>query len=138
MKLTQEEVDYFPEFVYNAIQTPDGTILHSAYRHDYKECVDKNGETYMLDGGNHYYRSSVNKEKAKDISVRISDNISLIREHYTWGTYGKDGSNTLTPILLKDMSNSHIQAIIKDGYVASPIMELELQYRKANGIVVED
>jgi len=138
MKLTQEEVDYFLEFVYNAIQTPDGTILHSAYRHDYKQYVDKNGETYILDGGQYYQRGSVNKEKAKDISVRMSDDISLIREHYTWGTYGKDGSDTLTPILLKDMSNSHIQAVIKDGYVASPIMKLELQYREANSIVVED
>ena len=39
------------ELVYNAIQTPDGTILRSRHRHDYVTHKDANGKTYMLDGG---------------------------------------------------------------------------------------
>ena len=40
------------EIILNRIQTPDGTVLTSYYRHDYKSYQDKNGETYIVDGGN--------------------------------------------------------------------------------------
>ncbi len=39
------------EILCNRIQTPDGTILTSHDRHDFKSYVDKNGYEYMVDGG---------------------------------------------------------------------------------------
>jgi len=140
MKLTQEEQDSLPvSLLRNAIQTPDGTTLQSHHRHDYKSYVDKNGYTYMVDGGLDYVRRSINEEAPyKCMNIRLDEDIESIREGFTWGTYGKNGDEELQYKPLKTLSNAHIQAIINDEYWCNPIMKLELQYRKANGIVVED
>lgn len=139
MKLTEEELLSMPrDFVYNAVKTPDGTVLHSKHRHDYIEYKDANGELYVLDGGNDYRRCSINKEPFVDISVRMCHDIEDIREHFVWGTYGKGGDQPLTNVLLKDMSNAHIQAIAEDGYPTSPLMKLELKFREINDIFIED
>ena len=36
--------------IYNAIRTPDGTVLESRHKHDYQEYQDANGLEYMVDG----------------------------------------------------------------------------------------
>lgn len=71
-----------PDIIYSAVVTPDGTLLESRHRHDYKEYVDANGETYMIDGGCDYVRSSVNKEPAKFIQLTEEDPIEVIREYW--------------------------------------------------------
>lgn len=100
--------------VRNAIQTPDGTILESNHRHDYKTYVDKiTGETYMVDGGLAYLRSNANKVPAKDLYVYHDDDHLKIRDSFKWGTYGKDGKDKLKRVLLRDMTANHIKAILK-------------------------
>jgi hypothetical protein len=65
------------------IQTPDGTILTSYHRHDYKTHVDKNDLTYMLDGGNDYQRVIVNNEAPHtDVSIYEDDPFEEIRKYY--------------------------------------------------------
>ena len=47
-----------PRIVLNAIETPDGTVLVSRHRHDYREHTDANGSTYAVDGGSDYLKRS--------------------------------------------------------------------------------
>jgi len=140
MKLMDEEIDYIGlQYLYNAIQTPDGTILESIHVHDYKEYVDtESGELYINDGGLHYIRRSINIIPYKDLSVRVDADIEEIREVFRWGTYGKNNDEVFKRVLLKDMSNLHLWNIIQDGYGLSPLMRLELKYREECGIVIED
>ncbi len=39
------------KLIRSCLETPDGTILQSRSRHDYRQHLDANGKTYMLDGG---------------------------------------------------------------------------------------
>jgi len=94
------------------IITPDGTVLESKHRHDYVEHLDKNGETYMLDGGIDYIRTNINKEEAKPAHIFTDDSHEIIREGFTWGTRGKTGKDTLRYVVLKDLTTEHIQAIL--------------------------
>ena len=116
--------------IYNAIRTPDGTVLESTHRWDYRTYTDANGFTYMVDGGLEYARR--NKGNYEELSVFHGDPHDKVREVFTWGTYGPKGDQELRRVLLKDMDTDHIEAIIKDGYLVSPLMENELTWRLTN------
>ena len=117
----------------NALQTPDGTILESKSRHDYKEYEDTtNGKTYIVDGGLDYIRRSVHSDQV-DLSVTLDDDHEAVREAMTWGTYGINGDQPLTYIKLKDMSLEHIHACLENVLGMYPqyqtAMKNELEYR---------
>lgn len=117
----------------NAIQTPDGTILESHSRHDYKEYVDTvNGETYMVDGGLEYVRRNAVGE-AVELTVTLDDPHGVVREAMTWGTYGKNGDEPFRYIKLKDMTLGHICACLEEVTNMYPqyriAMKNELEYR---------
>ena len=99
--------------IYNAIRTPDGTVLESKHRHDYVTYQDKNGNEYMVDGGLEYTRRNVHADAPyEDLSVYTTDGHDRVREVLKWGTYGIDGNQPLTYITLKDMNIGHIQACL--------------------------
>ena len=100
------------KLIYSAIVTPDGTLLVSRHRHDYKQHKDKNGETYFLDGGTDYIRTSVNKEEAKSIHIFDNDPHEIIREYLERGGRGKGGKQELKYVLLKDIDDDWLEAII--------------------------
>ena len=125
------------KIVYNAIRTPDGTLLESFHTHDFKTHKDKNGQVYMVDGGLSYIRRSGSGHQ--ELCLVESDPIEEIREVFSWGTYGKSGDEPFKRVLLKDMTEEHIKAIISDGtYQWNALMMRELQYRKENNIHIED
>lgn len=121
----------------NRIKTPDGTILESMNRHDYVTYIDANGKEYMVDGGLDYLRRNVHDDAPyTELSVVSTDEHSVIRESFKWGTYGIDGKQPLKYVILKDMSWDHIDAILKtQTHLRDHIRQLfvnELDYRGKN------
>ena len=122
------------QLVVNCIRTPDGTLLQSRHVHDYTTYVDKNGYTYMVDGGRDYLRRNiVDEAPAEELSLTVDDPHEVIRERFDWGTRGKDGKSPLTFKLLKDLDNDHIMAILDtQTHIANWTRKLfidELSYR---------
>lgn len=109
------------QLIRNAIQTPDGTILESFTRHDYKTYTDANGKEYMVDGGLSYLRRSAHGDEL-DLSIS-SDSHLAQREWLRWGSYGKRGDEPLTYKRICDMSDDHIQAVLKNVPNISPVLK---------------
>ena len=80
--------------LYNAIRTPDGTLLVSYHRHDYVAHKDANGKYYAVDGGLEYLRR-IGTIDYEELSLTDKDDFSKVREVVTWGTRGKDGKQPL-------------------------------------------
>ena len=131
--------------ILSKIQTPDGTILTSYHRHDYVTHIDANGEEYILDGGNDYQRTSVNKESFKDLSIWSDAPYEIIRENFHRGGRGKNGDEPLKWVPLSKMSDEWIKNCIeyndKLGMSKSYATYLyckEIRYRQRMGIKIED
>ena len=124
--------------IYNAIRTPDGTVLESRHVYDYKTHTDKNGEVYMVEGGLEYLLPSCNTHTAEELAVYLEDGHEAVREVATWGSYGKNGDEPLKYILIKDMTEEHIQNCLNNCYRMHPhyreAFENELQWRKNGGV----
>lgn len=120
--------------VYNAIKTPDGTVISSRFRHQYVTHIDANGKMYMVDGGLDYLRRSGHNDE-EELSLTHESPFDQIREHFTWGTYGKSGKEIIKFIPLKDLEEEHIINIIESPTIfeiTKELMTKELEYRKAN------
>ena len=121
------------KLVYNAIMTPDGTVLESRHRHDFKQHTDtKSGNTYMIDGGLDYIRTSMYPDQI-NLSVYLEDGHDKVRKAVTWGTYGKNGDQPISYVKLCDMETDHIKACLK-GQPLHPQIKTafmdEIKFRK--------
>lgn len=123
------------QMVYNAIQTPDGTVIASFHRHDYKTHLDKNGKEYMIDGGLSYCRCNIHDDQ-KHIIVYLDEAFPKVREYFHWGkNYDKD-MNPLPETQwtkLCDLNDDHLDALIDGGWGAGWCQRLfqeEKKYRK--------
>jgi len=103
-----------PQIVYNGIQTPDGSIICSNYRHDFVTHIDAtNGEKYAVDGGTDYLRRMGKSGTYEEMSLYAHDPHSEIRNYFEWGTRGKDGTEPVRQVILKEMDTDHIEAILE-------------------------
>ena len=134
-----------PKLILSRIQTPDGTILTSYHRHDYITHIDANGETYMLDGGNDYQRTSVNIEPYKNLSIWSDAPYEIIRENFHRGGRGKNGDEPLKWVPLSQMSDEWIKNCITyndergmSKSYANYLYCKELRYRQRMGIKIEE
>ena len=129
-------------YLYNAIRTPDGTILKSLHRHDYKTYTDANGLEYMVDGGRDYLRRNEYPfAPYTELSVSLQDKHDKKREHFTWGTRDKCNSLPVKEILLKDLSDNHILAILRTQALTSPVESLfknEIMFRLTHNLYIEE
>ena len=122
------------KLVYNAIRTPDGTVLESTHVHDYKTYIDKiTNQMYMVDGGCEYLRRNgvPRSMAAEELSLYDTDYIGDIRKLWTWGTYGVTGENHYQRVKLMDMSDAHIKAICSQEQYAHvhALLKRELGHR---------
>jgi hypothetical protein len=123
--------------IYNAIQTPDGTIIRSISVHDYVSHTDANGYTYAVDGGMQYLRRACTPDAPpyKEISIYSEQAPhSVARDYAVWGTRGKDGNQPLMYIPIKDLETDHIKAILETQHHIHAdlayLFIIELEYRK--------
>jgi hypothetical protein len=101
------------QIIASMLKTPDGTILRSYHRHDYKTYTDKiTGKEYMIDGGNDYIRSSANGDEIY-ITIMDDEPFTVIRQFFSWGTRGKDGRQPVQYKPLMSLDTDHIQAILE-------------------------
>lgn len=125
--------------LYNAIKTPDGTILESKNRHDFVSHVDKNGETYINDGGKDYFHRSINIIPYEDLSVYDDDSHENRAKYLEWGSnYDKDMNRLPKTVFkpIKDLDTDHIQAILEGNWCKSELYKRtfnEELKRRTNG-----
>ena len=126
----------FPEQILrNALRTPDGTVLESKHTHDFVMHRDRVTDNDIgIDGGHAYLRRIGSLAFCVDLSVTTKDDFELVRDAFTWGTYGKDGKQPRTEVKLQDMTSEHIQAVLDTqrhicGTVVEQLFKQELLYR---------
>lgn len=108
--------------LHNSIQCPDGTILVSNYRYDFKSHTQEDGREYTLDGGLDYQRIGYSDKEYIDLSVRSEDPHEKIREHFEWTRCMNEQGQMLPKpeiVKLKDITDSHLLALVKwtkEGY----------------------
>ena len=114
---------------------PDGTYIESRHRRDFVKHTDKvTGETYFVDGGLDYIRVG-GAHALVWAGASESDSHEKVREIWSWGSYGPNGDQPKHYILLKDMTEVHIRAILETqkqikGTSTERLLVAELEYRK--------
>ena len=77
------------------------------------------------------------------LSERLKGAFLIDREKIAWGSYGKDGKQPRKEILIKDLSDLHLSAILETqlhiiGTTTEWMMKIEQSYRKEKGIEVKE
>jgi hypothetical protein len=122
------------QLIYNALETPDGTVLVSHSVHDFKTYKDTlSNKEYMVDGGNDYIRRNVIGDQIDQSQYYDPDNHEHNRTYLHWGTRGKDGKQPLTWKAVRDLETDHLEAILSTqpqiGDYVRAIMVVEVNYR---------
>jgi len=122
------------QLVYNSVtcQECNETIV-SYHRHDYKICSCPNEA--MVDGGTDYERyGAKNMNKIKNHCVYDDDDFEIVRKHATRGSRGIDGDKPLTWILICDMDDDYLEAVLDYGGADwhLNIIKKEIAYRLNN------
>ena len=118
------------QIILNQIKTPDGTILTSRFRHDYKEHTDSNGELYLVDGGVDYLRRSRNVIPYEEQTVYSDSSFEIIRKVFMWGSRI---NSTIVWEPLEEMTSEHLRNILKTQHISDMVQDLlhrELNFKE--------
>ena len=117
------------KLIRNAIRTPDGTVLESYSRHDYKSHIDANGKEYIVDGGLEYIRTSIHDDQ---VSLALYDDEphDVQRDVLKWGSRGVNGDQPLTFKPISEMDTDHIQAVVSTQNVRDVIKNCMIEELK--------
>lgn len=90
---------------------------------------------FAVDGGNNYSMVLGDITKLKNLCVYTDDPHEIIRGNFTWKSYGKDGKHPGQYILLKDITDEHLAAILSTqwhivGTYVEKILKDEVAYRE--------
>jgi len=122
------------QLVYNSVTCLScKEVLVSHHRHDYKTCGCDNQT--MVDGGTAYSRyGGIDLKKVKPFLVHDDDPYEEVREYAERGGRGKDGTEPLTWVKLKDMDEDWLYAILDYGGPEWHInlIKKEIEYRNDN------
>ena len=119
------------QLIRNAIQTPDGTILESKHRHDYRSYTDANGKTYVIDGGLEYVRTTVHADQVS-LALYNTEPHEVQAQYLTWGSYGIRGDQPRRDIPIAEMETPHLEAVLRECHpteVLKNCMKKELELR---------
>ena len=100
--------------LYNAIKTPDGTVLwfqNGGYCQTHIDSLS--GEEYMNYGIGYNVRRYVNIVPYEDLAVDTSSPFEEVRTIKFWASYGKDGSSPKNYMSLEEMEKTQIEAILR-------------------------
>lgn len=118
------------ELIRNAIRTPDGTVLESTNRHDYKSHTDAvSGEKYVVDGGLDYIRATVHEDQVS-LALYDSEPHDVQRDVLKWGTRGINGDQPLSYKPISEMDTDHIQAVVSTQNVRDVIKNCMIEELK--------
>lgn len=123
------------QLLVNKIMCPDGTVLQSFHRYDYKEHVQEDGDEYFIDGGLEYQRyGGTSVDKIINLAVYTDSPHEIIRQEVVWGNRFDKNMNPLPEIRwipIKDLTNDHLVAVYYHTQtgVYNKIMLDEINYR---------
>lgn len=108
-------------------------VIKSKHRHDFVSCSCGN---LSVDGGMDYCKRNFGEHGYTELSMYANeDDIETIRKYFTWGSYGIEGNEPRKDILLKDLTDEHLQDIISTqkhikGTIVEKFFNLEVEHRK--------
>ena len=117
LKHCHKEINFMTYCLYNAIKTPDGTLLWCKSVDDYQTHKDSvSGEEYMNAGTGDGVRRSVNTVAYEDLSIFSNDPFEKVRTAKFWESYRKDENSESEKVMLslQEMEYSNISAILKE------------------------
>lgn len=128
------------QILVNKIKCPDGTVLVSKHRHDFKGHIQDDGREYFVDGGLAYQRVGFSDQDFEDLTCYTDDPHEKIREHFEWTRCMDAGGNRLPEpvvVLLKDITDGHLNALVEwtsedyPDYIHQLFVD-EVEWRKNN------